>query len=42
MFIDVKKVHFIVKCDEDEWVVQFGKCAKLKRWLCGVRNAASG
>ena len=36
------------KCDEEEWVEwleelnMYGKHAKLKRWLCGVRKAACG
>ena len=36
LMIDVKKAHFIAKCEEEEWVglldefKKFGKCAKLK------------
>ena len=48
MFVDVKKAHLSAKCDEEEWVdlsdefKQNGRCAKLKRWLFGMREAASG
>ena len=48
MFIDVKQAHFNGKYDEQELVElldefkKFGKYAKLKRWLHGVRKAASG
>ena len=48
MFVDVKKTHLNAKCDEEEWVVlpdefkKFGRYAKLKRWLYGMRKAASG
>ena len=48
MFVDVKKAHLNAKCDEEEWVElsdefsKFGRYAKLKRWLCGMRKAASG
>ena len=48
MFVDVKKAHLNAKCDEEEWVVlsdefkTFGRYAKLKRWLYGMRKAASG
>ena len=48
MFIDVKKAHLNLKCDEEEWVKlpnefgKFGKYAKLKIWLYGMRKAASG
>ena len=47
MFVDVKKEHLNAKCDEEEWVElpdefkNFGRYAKLKRWLYGVRKAAS-
>ena len=48
-FVDVKKAHLNAKCDEEEWVgaartslKKFGRFAKLKRWLCGMRKAASG
>ena len=39
MFVDVKKAHLNAKCDEFK---QFGRYAKLKRWLYGMRRAASG
>ena len=48
MFVDVKKAHLNAKCDEEEWVElpdefkKFGRYAKLKRWLYGMRKAASG
>ena len=48
MFIDVKKAHFNATCDEEEWVElldefkKFGKYAKLKRWIYGLRKVASG
>ena len=49
MFIDVTKAHFSAKCGGRlEWVElldefkMFGKCSTLKRWLYGVRKAASG
>ena len=47
MFVDVKKAHLNAKCDEEEWVElpdefkKFGWYAKLKRWLYGMRMAAS-
>ena len=47
MFIDVKKAHLYATCDEEEWVEllaefkKFGKYAKLKRWLHGMRKAVS-
>ena len=46
MFVDVKKAHLNAKCDEEEWVElpnefnKFGRYAKLKRWLYGMRKAA--
>ena len=48
MFIDVKKAHLNAKCDEEEGVElpdefkKFPNCAKLMRWLYGMRKAASG
>ena len=48
VFVDVKKAHLNAKCDEEEWVElpnefrKFGWYAKLKRWLCGMREGASG
>lgn len=48
MYIGVEKAHLNVKREEQEWVVlpsEFWKCgkyAKLKRWLYGIRKAASG
>ena len=48
MFVDVKKAHLNAKSDEEEWVElpdefkKFGRYAKLKRWLYGMRKAASG
>ena len=48
MFIDVKKAHLNAECDEEEWVElprefeQWGRYARLKRWLYGMRKAASG
>ncbi len=48
MFIDVKKAHTYATCDDDGAYIQLppedfeeGKCGKLKRWLYGMRNAAS-
>ena len=48
MCVDVKKAHLNAKCDEEEWVElpdefkNFGRYAKLKRRLYGMRKAASG
>ena len=48
MFVEVKKAHLNVKCEEEEWVQlldefkKIGRYAKLKRWLYGMRKAASG
>ena len=47
-FVDVTKAHLSAKCDEEERVklpdefCNFGRCAKLQRWLYGMRKAASG
>ena len=47
-FVDVTKAHLSAKCDEEEWVElpdefrNFGRYAKLQRWLYGMRKAASG
>ena len=48
MFVDVKMAHLNAKCEEEEWVElpdefkKFGRYAKLKRWVYGMRKAASG
>ena len=48
MFVDVKKAHLNAACDEEEWVElpqecwRWGRYAKLRRWLYGMRKAASG
>ena len=48
MFIDVRKAHLNVECDEEEWVQlpeefwERGRYAMLKRWLYGMRRAAAG
>lgn len=48
MFIDVRKAHLNAKCEEEEWVElpeemwKWGRYAKLRRWLYGMRKAASG
>ena len=48
MFIDVKKAHLNARCGEEEWVElpgefeKFWRYATLKRWLYGMRKAASG
>ena len=50
MFIDVRKAHLNarVKEGEEEWVElpqefwEWGRYAKLRRWLYGMRKAASG
>ena len=48
MFIDVKKAHLNAICDEEEWVElpeelwKWGRYARLRRWLYGMRKAASG
>ena len=45
--IDVRKAHLNTKCDEEEWVElpkefeTLWKYTKLKRWLYGMRKAAS-
>ena len=47
MFIDVRKAHLNPTCDDEEWVElpeefwSWGRYAKLKRWLYGMRKAAS-
>ena len=47
MFINVRKAHLNAKCDEEEWVElpeefdNYGRYAKLRRWLYGMRKAAS-
>ena len=48
MFIDVRKAHLNAVCDEEAWVElpeefwQWGRYAKLRRWLYGMRKAAAG
>ena len=48
MFIDVRKAHLNAICEEEEWVElpeefwKWGRYAKLKRWLYGMRKAAAG
>ena len=47
MFIDVKKAHLYARCEEEEWVQlpeefwEYGKYARLRRWLYGMRKAAA-
>ena len=49
LFIDVKKAHLNAKLEENEYVYVWLpeeaeaklKCGRLKRWLYGMRNAAS-
>ena len=48
MFKDVRKAHSNARCEEEEWVQlpeefwEYGKYARLRRWLCGMRKAAAG
>ena len=48
MFIDVRKAHLNAVSDEEEWVElpeefwEYGRYARLKRWLYGMRKAAAG
>ena len=48
MFIDVRKAHLNAVCDEEAWVElpeefwKWGRYARLKRWLYGMRKAAAG
>ena len=48
MFIDVRKAHLNARCEEEEWVElprecwKWGRYARLKRWLYGMRKAAVG
>ena len=48
MFVDVKKAHLNAKCEEEVWVElpkemwKWGRFARLKRWLYGMRKAAVG
>ena len=48
MFVDVKKAHLNARRDEEEWVElpeefhRWGRYARLRRWLYGMRKAASG
>ena len=45
---DVRKAHLNARCEEEEWVElpeefwQYGRYARLRRWLYGVRRAAAG
>ena len=47
-FIDVSKAHLNARCEEQEWVEllteiwEYGKYARLRGWLYGVRKAAAG
>ena len=47
MFIDVRKAHLNGICEEEEWVElpeemwKWGRYARLRRWLYGMRKAAS-
>jgi hypothetical protein len=47
MFVDVRKAHAYAICDDEEAYIELpledaeeGKCAKLMRWLYGMRGAA--
>ena len=48
MFIDVRKAHLNARCEEEERVElpeefwEYGRYARLQRWLYGVRRAAAG
>ena len=48
MFLDVRKAHLNAECNEEEWVElpeefwEWGKYARLRRWLYGMRKAAAG
>ena len=48
MFIDVRKAHLNARCEEEEWVElaeefwEYGRYARLRRWLYGMRRAAAG
>ena len=48
MFIDVKKAHLNAVCEEEAWVElppefwEYGRFARLRRWLYGMRKAAAG
>ena len=47
MFLDVRKARLNAKCEEEGWVElpmemwEWGKYARLRRWLYGMRKAAS-
>ena len=42
MFIDVRKAHLIPVCNEKVFVeLPDGRVVRLKKWLCGMRKAAS-
>ena len=48
MFVDVKKEHLYARCEDEQWVQlpeefwEYGKYARLRRWLHGMRKAAAG
>ena len=48
MSIDVRKAHLNAICKEEEWVAfleefwQWGRYARLRRWLYGMREATAG
>ena len=50
MFIDVRKAHLNAPCDQEDLYVKLPPeagaperiCARLKRWLYGMRGAAQG
>ena len=47
LFVDVRKAHLNSECDEEVWVElpeefhEWGRFARLKRWLYGMRKAAA-
>ena len=47
MFIDIRKAHLNAECTEEEWVElpeefwRWGRYARLRRWLYGMRRAAA-
>ena len=48
IFIDVKKAHLHARCEGEEWVQlpeefwEYGKYARLRRWLYGMRKGVAG
>ena len=48
LFVDVRKAHLNAVCEEEVWVElpsefwEWGRFARLRRWLYGMRKAASG